>query len=184
VKGARGRYYRLPGIDQGKDVGMLQVGGEPDLAEKALRAEPGGELRPEQLDRDGAVVLEVAREVDGSHAAAAELPLDAVAVGEGRLQMVGDHCQCLRTVTYVFGLNCYPCPGLFTGELDGCVLESYAFASPERGARLSDALKKLRIVLQAIIQPVLLGLEANEDARGLSVAGDHNFLPLGQPEIL
>jgi hypothetical protein len=85
---------RFAGIDERHNVGVLQVGSEPDLAEKALASNPGGELGPEQLDRDGAVMLQVAGEIDGRHAAAAELPLDAVAVGEGRLQMVGDYCQC------------------------------------------------------------------------------------------
>ena len=46
-------------------------------------ADHGGELRAEDLDGDGAIVLEVVREVDGGHAARAELALDAVAVGEG-----------------------------------------------------------------------------------------------------
>ena len=41
------------------------------------------------LMRDLAVVLEVLREVDGRHAARAELALDAVAVGEGGGQPLG-----------------------------------------------------------------------------------------------
>ena len=41
--------------------------------------------------RDVAVVLEVAGEVDGRHAAGAELALDAVVGGEGRRQVRGGH---------------------------------------------------------------------------------------------
>jgi len=41
------------------------------------------ELRVQDLQRDGAVVLEVVGEIDRRHAPAPELPLDAVAVGEG-----------------------------------------------------------------------------------------------------
>ena len=65
---------------------MLQPGGELDLALEALGAERGGELGMQHLERDRAVVLEVLGEVDRGHAAAAELALEAVAIGEGRLQ--------------------------------------------------------------------------------------------------
>ena len=41
------------------------------------------ELRVEDLDRDLAAVLQVLGEVDGGHAALAELALEAVAVGQG-----------------------------------------------------------------------------------------------------
>ena len=49
--------------------------------QEALAAERRGELGMEDLDGDVAVVLEVAREVDRRHAAAAELALDAVVGG-------------------------------------------------------------------------------------------------------
>jgi hypothetical protein len=54
-----------------------------DLALEALGAERGGELGEENLEGDGPVVAEVLREVDNGHAAAAELALEGVAVGEG-----------------------------------------------------------------------------------------------------
>ncbi len=63
---------------------MLQVRGGLDLAEEPLGADDGGEFGAEDLDGDLAVVLEVMREVDGGHAALAELALKAVAVSEGR----------------------------------------------------------------------------------------------------
>ena len=62
---------------------MLQVGGELDLGQEPLGAEHGAELGVQHLDRDLAVVLEVVREVDGGHAAGADLALEAVLVGQG-----------------------------------------------------------------------------------------------------
>ena len=67
---------------------MRQRGGEADLAQEPLAAERFGEVRMEQLDRDGALVLQVAREVDRRHAARAQLALDHVAVRQ-RLRQVG-----------------------------------------------------------------------------------------------
>ena len=74
-----GRFARV--VD-GQDVGVLQPGGELDLALEALGAERGGELGEEHLEGDRAVVPEVLGEVDDGHAAAAELALERVAVGE------------------------------------------------------------------------------------------------------
>ena len=65
---------------------MLQPGGQPDLALEPLGAERGGQLGVEHLERDRAVVAEVLRQVDGGHAAAPELALEPVAVGEGGLE--------------------------------------------------------------------------------------------------
>ena len=65
---------------------MLEPGGEPDLPLEALGAEGGGKLGEEDLERDRAVVLEVLGEVDRGHAAAPELALEGVAVGESRLE--------------------------------------------------------------------------------------------------
>jgi hypothetical protein len=73
----------LAGVVDREDMGMLESGGESDLALEALGPEHGGELRVQDLQRDGAVVLEVVGEIDRRHAPAPELPLDAVAVGEG-----------------------------------------------------------------------------------------------------
>ena len=73
----------LARVVHGEDVRMLQAGGDPDLLEESLRSERGGELGAQDLERDGAIVPEVVREVDHGHAAAAELALDAVAVGQG-----------------------------------------------------------------------------------------------------
>ena len=70
-------------VEEGQDVGVLEAGGGLDLPEEAVGAECGGELGAEKLDGDEAIVLEVAGEVDGGHAAATELALDVVAIDEG-----------------------------------------------------------------------------------------------------
>ena len=68
---------------------MLQRRGGLDLHHEALGADDGGELGLQDLERHLAVVLEVLGQVDGGHAPLAQLPLDAVAVGEGGDQSVG-----------------------------------------------------------------------------------------------
>jgi hypothetical protein len=63
-------------------VGVLQRGGDLDLAEEALAAQRGGQLGLEHLEGDAPTVLEVLGEEDDRHAALAELALDAVAVAD------------------------------------------------------------------------------------------------------
>ena len=65
---------------------MLEVGGGPDLRQEPFGAEDRGQLGLQHLDRDLAVVLDVVGEVDGRHAALAELTLDLVFVGQGGVQ--------------------------------------------------------------------------------------------------
>ena len=55
---------------------MLQVGGDPDLAQEALATKRCGEFRMQHLEGDGPVVLDVVREEDGGHATPAEFALD------------------------------------------------------------------------------------------------------------
>ena len=55
--------------------------GHADLAEESLGAEDGPELRTQELERDAAVVADVACEVDGRHAAPTDLAIDVVAAG-------------------------------------------------------------------------------------------------------
>ncbi len=77
---------RFARIEQRQQVRVLQVGRDPDLAQEPLDAEHRAEFRLEQLERDVAVVAEVAREVHGRHAADADLPLDAVPIRKCGLQ--------------------------------------------------------------------------------------------------
>jgi hypothetical protein len=73
-----------------------------DLTLEAVRAECGGQLGMEDLQRDRAVVLEVVSEVDGGHPTASELALDDVAIcqsGFERVSRIG-HPEVLRGVPY------------------------------------------------------------------------------------
>jgi hypothetical protein len=67
---------------------MLQPGGELDLALEALGADRFGDLRMEHLERHRAVMAEVVREVHRGESAAAEFALNAVAVVQGRFELV------------------------------------------------------------------------------------------------
>ena len=62
---------------------MLEPRQDLDLEQEALGGLAGDDLRAQDLDRDGAVVLAVARQVDHRHAAPAQLALDRVAVAHG-----------------------------------------------------------------------------------------------------
>jgi hypothetical protein len=64
-----------------QDMRVVEPGGEPDLAQEALRAEGVSQLRVQDLERDGTVMLEIMREVDRGHPPAPELALKHVAVG-------------------------------------------------------------------------------------------------------
>jgi hypothetical protein len=59
---------------------MLQAGGQLDLALEPVGADQRPQLGTQDLQRDGAFVPDIAREIDGSHPAAAELALDHVSV--------------------------------------------------------------------------------------------------------
>ena len=74
------------GIEQREDVRVLQVRRGADLGQESLGADHRGELGPQHLDRDLAVVAKIVGEVDGRHAAGPELPKDAVAFGESESQ--------------------------------------------------------------------------------------------------
>jgi hypothetical protein len=79
----------LARVVHGEDVRVLQPSGDLDLPEESLRAERGGELGAQDLERHGPIVPEVAGEIHGGHAAAAELALDAIAIGQGGREEVG-----------------------------------------------------------------------------------------------
>ena len=69
---------------------MLQPGGEVDFTLEPLGAEGGGELGMENLERYRPVVLQVVGEEDRGHAPASELPLDRIAVCQGRLELLAN----------------------------------------------------------------------------------------------
>ena len=61
---------------------MIEPRGQADLAEESVPAKGFRQVRVQDLERHLAIVLEVTRQVYGRHPAAAELALDAVAVGK------------------------------------------------------------------------------------------------------
>ena len=70
----------VAGVEDGNDVGVLEAGGELDFAEEPIGAERGCESGTQHLQRDEPTVLEIARQVDGRHAASAEFSLNDVPV--------------------------------------------------------------------------------------------------------
>jgi hypothetical protein len=64
-------------------MGMGEAGRDLDLTGKALRTHRGGQLRAQYLHRHSAMMFEVLGEIHRGHAALSQLPLDAIAVGEG-----------------------------------------------------------------------------------------------------
>src|SRR5712692_5099738 len=76
------------GVVEGKNVRMLHARGDPNLAEEPLMAEGGGDLRAEDLQGNGTVVLQVPRAKHQSHPTAAQLGRDRVALREGSAQPI------------------------------------------------------------------------------------------------
>ena len=68
---------------------MLEVGRGLDLGEESLGSDYGGQLWSENLEGHLPIVPHIVGEIDGGHAALAQLPLDAVAVGEGGRESLG-----------------------------------------------------------------------------------------------
>ncbi len=77
---------RFTGFVQGEDLGVLELRGEFDFLDEPLGAQGDGKLRPQHLDGDPSVELQVFCYIDRRHPASANLPLDGVAVGEGSFQ--------------------------------------------------------------------------------------------------
>ena len=65
---------------------VLQVGGRLDLGEEAFGADDRGELRPQHLQRDLPLVLQVVGHIDGRHPACTDLTLDTISAFECRVQ--------------------------------------------------------------------------------------------------
>ena len=70
------------GVEHGQDEGMLELGGELDLALEPFGTGSGGWVMKKELEGDRTIVAEVVCEVDDPHATASELAPDRVAVGE------------------------------------------------------------------------------------------------------
>jgi hypothetical protein len=68
---------------------MVELRGDLDLAQKAVRSDGFRQLRQQELDRDFAVVSDVVGEVDRRHTAAPDLALDAIPSRHRRTQPRG-----------------------------------------------------------------------------------------------
>ena len=77
----------LARVVDGQDVGMLEAGGELDLALEPVGPERGGQLRQEDLQGHRPVVLEVLGQEHRGHAPAPELPLERVAPAQPALEL-------------------------------------------------------------------------------------------------
>jgi hypothetical protein len=69
-----------------ENVGVLEPGVDGDLALEAIGPECGHDLGAEHLQRNATGVLEILGEIDGGHAPAPELMLEAVVIGQGVLE--------------------------------------------------------------------------------------------------
>lgn len=62
-------------------------------------------------------------------------------------------------------------------------LESHATPGVNGGPGTGDSIKKRRIMFEAIIDPILFGLESNQDAGGLPVTGNHDVAVRGEAQV-
>jgi hypothetical protein len=69
-----------------------------------------------------------------------------------------------------------------TAQLGREILESDTTSSPETLARLCDAPQELRVMLQSIVEPVVLALEADKHASWFPMSRDEDFLGLRQAQ--
>ncbi len=74
---------------------MREIGRNADLSQEALGPERGGQLGPQDLDRDLAMVLQVLSEIVRRHPASTDLVLDGVAVREGGFEAVEKLWHCV-----------------------------------------------------------------------------------------
>ena len=77
-----GNAGRLAGAQDGHDVGLLEAGHEPELAGKPLGAHALCQIAGHHLDHHVPVQRVLAGDEHPGHPAAAEFPIDAVAVRE------------------------------------------------------------------------------------------------------
>ena len=76
----------MAGREERDDVGMLQRGGELDLATEALGVHAGRHLRGQHLHHDLPFELPLLSQEDATHPTAAELVFDPVAGAKGDLE--------------------------------------------------------------------------------------------------
>jgi hypothetical protein len=82
VEPARG----LAGVVQGDDVRMVELGRDPDLVEKTLRAYVGGDFRSQDFESDSAPMLAVLRLIHDRHTAFTNRHFDDVSIAQRRFK--------------------------------------------------------------------------------------------------
>lgn len=71
---------------------MLQIGRDLNLSLEAIDADDRAQIRAQHLERDAAMVAEIASEIDLGHATFADQPFDGIAIGEcGGERVSGEH---------------------------------------------------------------------------------------------
>ena len=78
---------------------MVQAGGGADLPEEPVGPDGQRDLRPERLEGDQPVVLEVPGQIDRSGGPGPELPLDAEFARDRRSQSLQQACRHQHSVT-------------------------------------------------------------------------------------
>ena len=78
----------VTGIEDGKDMGMLQPRRDLDLAGESLRSQGRRQIGAQDLDRNLATVPNILGEIHRRHAAGSELASEDVAPGELGLEAV------------------------------------------------------------------------------------------------
>ncbi len=100
VEGAAG----LTAVVQRDDMRMVQACGDGNLPQESLGTECGGEHGIQDLESDGAIMLQVPGEEHGPHSPTPDLALDRVAVGQRRLEVIqqlGDQATPEKVPAYV-----------------------------------------------------------------------------------
>ncbi len=69
-------------VNECQNVRVVEPRGDPDLREKSVGADGGGEVGAEHLECDIAIVLDVASQVDRRHSAGTDFTLDAIPPGQ------------------------------------------------------------------------------------------------------
>ena len=80
----------FPRGEQRNDVGMLERGGELDLAAESVGAQRSGEIGREDLDDDLPAQGGLPGLEDPAHAAATQLALEQIAAGQGGAELIGE----------------------------------------------------------------------------------------------
>lgn len=74
-------------VMDGENVAMGEPAGHRDFSREAPNPHGAGQLGPEHLERNRAVMLDVLGEIDRGHPAPAQLALELIAIAEGGLKL-------------------------------------------------------------------------------------------------